>query len=134
KELLAQGRKGLSIAGAKAQTLMHQAKGLLDQKMHSQPKLPTRPATPGLPTPRAEETVPGMIIIGFAPDITREQAIKEIAALGGRALRHKASQNLFQVAVPPGYELALMQQVLLRPGVVSADLERVRPPRPKENK
>lgn len=119
KELIAQGRKGLSRASAKAQAMMSQAKDLLNQKMHSQPQLPTS-------SPRAEEIVPGMIIVGFAPEITREQAIKEITALGGRALRHKASQNLFQVAVPPGHELALMQQILLRPGVLTADIERVK--------
>jgi hypothetical protein len=122
KELLAQGRKGLSIASARAREMMGQAKGLLNQRMQSQPKLPTN-------LPDAEEIVPGIIIVRFAPTIPREQAIKEITALGGKPLRHKAAGNLFQVAVPPGYELALMQQLLLRPGVVAADLERVKPPR-----
>lgn len=74
--------------------------------------------------------MPGLILIGFELTVPREQAIKEITAMGGKPLRHKESQNLFQVAVPPGEELALMQQLLLRPGVVSADLERKKPSRP----
>ena len=116
KELLAQGRKSLSLASIKAQEMLHQAKDLLNQKMQSQPKLPS-----------AEEIVPGMIIVGFAPAIPREQAMREIGALGGKPLRHQAALNLFQVAVPPGRERALVQQLLQRPGVVSADLERVKP-------
>lgn len=125
KELLVQGRKSLSLASAKAQAMMSQAKGLMNQKMPSQPHLPTQP-----PLPPPPEIVPGLILIGFELSVPREQAIKEITAMGGKPLRHKESQNLFQVAVPPGEELALMQQLLLRPGVVSADLERKKPPRP----
>ncbi len=115
KELLAQGRKSLSLAGVRAKDMMNQARDLLNQKMQSQPKLPS-----------AEEIVPGMIIVGFAPDISRTQAMREISALGGKPMRHQAALNLFQVAVPPGQERALIQQLLQRPGVVSADLERVK--------
>src|SRR5579871_132158 len=116
KELLAQGRKSLSLAGIKAQEMLHQAKDLLNQKMQSQPKLPS-----------TEEIVPGIIIVGFAPTIAREQAIREIGALGGKPLRHQAALNLFQVAVLPGQERAMIQRRLQRPGVISADLERAKP-------
>jgi hypothetical protein len=116
KELLAQGRKSLTLAGIKAQEMLHQARDLLNQKMQSQPKLAS-----------AEEIVPGMIIVGFASTIPREQAMREISALGGKPLRHQASRNRFQVAVSPGQERVLIQQLLQRPGVVSADLERVKP-------
>ncbi len=116
KELLAQGRKGLAIASAKAQEMMNQAKSRLSQKMQSQPK----PA-------RVEGVVPGFIIIGFAPTIPRQEAVRAIHALGGKPLRHKASLNLYQVAVPPGQEQAMIHQFLRQPGVVSADLERSQP-------
>jgi hypothetical protein len=137
KELLAQGRKSLSLASVKAQKMMNQARGLMNQRMPSQPHLPSQPRQPSQPhlpsqppAPPPPEIVPGMILIGFELDVPMEQAIKEITALGGKPLRHKESQNLFQVAVPPGEELVLMQQLLLRPGVVLADLERKKPPRP----
>ncbi len=118
KELLAQGRKSLALATARAKDMMNQAKGLLNQKMQSQPKLPG-----------AEAFVPGLVIVRFAPAVPREQAVKAIAALGGKALRHKPAGNLFQVAVPPGYEQALIQQFLQQPGVMSADVERAKPAR-----
>jgi hypothetical protein len=183
KELLAQGRKSLSLATAKAQAMMNQAKDKLNQRTSSQPQLsaqhpasgqppissqpsgpnqypvsgplpvspqypvsgqlpaqqpisgqlPVQPRNSGqLPTQPsgAGEIVPGMILIGFEMTVPRDDAIKALVALGCRPMRHKASRNLFQVAVPPGYELALMQQILLLPGVISADLERQRPPRP----
>jgi hypothetical protein len=132
KELIEQGRKGLTIASARAKEMMSQARGLLNQKMPSQPKLPSaapKPPSAAAKPPSAAEVVPGLILVGFAPDIPLEVAIKEIRALGGKPLRHKASLNLFQVAVPPGDELAIMQQLLLRPGVISADLERAKTPR-----
>ncbi|HEY7347809.1 MAG TPA: hypothetical protein VH599_05775 [Ktedonobacterales bacterium] len=118
KEWIAQGRKGLSIASAKAQEMMNQAKDLLNQKMQSQPK-----------PSNAEEIVPGLIIVGFAPTVSMEEAVKEIGALGGKPLRHKAALNLYQVAVPPGQEQALIQRFRQQPGVISADLEHARPPR-----
>lgn len=118
KELLAQGRKSLSLATARAKDMMNQARGLLNQKMQSQPKLPG-----------AEAFVPGLIVVRFAPTVLREQGVKEIAALGGKALRHKPAENLFQVAVPPGYEQVLIQRLLQQPDVISADVERVKPGR-----
>ncbi len=117
KELFAQGRKSLSLASVKAQEMLHQAKDLLNQKTpQSQPKLPS-----------AEAIVPGMIIVGFVPTITREQAMRAISALGGKPLRHQASRNRFQVAVPPGQERAMIQQMLQQPGVVSAEPELIQP-------
>lgn len=98
--------------------MLHQAKDLLNQKMQSQAK----PASP-------EEAVPGMIIVGFAPTVSMEDAVREIGALGGKPLRHKAALNLYQVAVPPGQEQACIQLFRQRPGVISADLERSTPPR-----
>jgi hypothetical protein len=118
KELLAQGRKSLSLATARAKDMMNQAKDLLNQKVQSQPKLPS-----------AEAFVPGLIVVRFVPTISRERAVKEIAALGGKPLRHKAAGNLFQVAVPPGQEQALIQRLLQQPDVISADVERARPAR-----
>jgi hypothetical protein len=146
KELLAQGRKSLSLASARAKDMMNQAREKLNQKAPSQPHLPTQkpvsaphptqpPPAPPISAPQPSqplnvgEIVPGMIIVGFEMTIPRDQAIQEILSVGGKPLRHKESQNLFQVAVPLGHELALMQQLLLQPGVVSADLHRERPPR-----
>ncbi len=125
KELIAQGRKGLSIASAKAQEMMREARDLLSQKLQSQ-KLQSQPKPAN---PAATEVVPGLIIVGFAPTISRQEAIREISALGCKPLRHKATLNLYQVAVPPGQELALIQRFLQRPGVVSANLERSSQPR-----
>lgn len=118
KEWIAQGRKGLSIASARAQGMLHQARDLLNQKIQSQ----SNPTSP-------EEAVPGIIIIGFAPTVSMEDAVREIGVLGGKPLRHKAALNLYQVAVPLGQEQACIQLFLQRPGVISADLERSKPPR-----
>ncbi len=115
--MLTQGHKTLAIVKVKAQVLASQAKSFLNQKMQSQHQ-----------SPRSEETVPGMIVLGFAPAISRQEAAQVIGVLGGKPLRHKAALNVYQVAVPPGQEEFLIQQYLLQPGIVSATLERVPPP------
>jgi hypothetical protein len=75
---------------------------------------------------RAQEPqkVPGLIVLGFAPELARDDAAQRIAALGGKPLRYKATTNQFQVAVPLGHEEAFVAQFQQVPGVIFADLER----------
>jgi hypothetical protein len=110
-----QGRKGVALWSAKAQKMIAQAKGKLNQKMQGDQQ-------------RAEagELIPGLIVIRFAPGISRQEAVKQISALGGKPLRYKAASNIYQVAVFPGQEHALIEQYRQQPGVISADLERSR--------
>lgn len=70
------------------------------------------------------QKVPGLIVLGFAPNISREDAAQRIMALGCKPLRHKPATNQFQVAVPPGQEEAFVAQFQRVPGVVYAALER----------
>gem|GEM_PF-7090487 len=111
---LTQGRKTIAIVSVKAQVVASQAKSLLNQKMQSRHK-----------SARSQEIVPGLIVLGFAPAISRQEAAKVIGSLGGRPLRHKAALNVYQVAVSPGQEELLIQQYLHQPGVVFASLEQV---------
>jgi hypothetical protein len=87
------------------------------------------PALSAAPQPELapEGIVPGLVVIGFASSVSREEGIQLITALGGKPLRYKASLNLFQVAVPPGQERAMIQRFWQQPEVVSAGVERQRP-------
>ncbi len=91
-----------------------------------QPPLAPQPLAPQ-PELAPEGIVPGLVVIGFASGVSREGGIQLITALGGRPLRYKASLNLFQVAVPPGQERAMIQRFWQQPEVVSAGVERSRP-------
>jgi hypothetical protein len=70
------------------------------------------------------QAVPGLIVVGFEQTISRDEAVQRIAALGGKALRHKPAVNQYQVAVPPGQEETLVAHFRQVPGVIRADLER----------
>ncbi len=70
------------------------------------------------------QKVPGLIVLGFALEISREDAAQRITALGGKPLRYKPATNQFQVAVPPGQEEAFVAHYQQAPGVVYAALER----------
>ena len=99
----------------------------------SQPPLAPQPSpllqSPLAPQPELapEGIVPGLVVIGFTSSVSREEGIQLITALGGKPLRYKASLNLFQVAVPPGQERAMIQRFWQQPEVVSAGVERSRP-------
>ncbi len=108
---LTQSRETIAALNAKAQEMVEQAKDWISEKSRSHQQR------------GEEEFVSGLIVVGFAPEISREEGIQRIAALGGRPLRYKAALNLYQVAVPPGQERMLIQHYLQQPGVVSASLE-----------
>lgn len=138
KELFNQGKETLATLNARAHTMVNQAIDRLNERARQhleqvssqqappQPSLAQPPLAPQ-PERAPEGIVPGLVVIGFAPDISREEGIQRIAALGGTPLRYKESLNLFQVAVPPGQERAMIQRFLQRPEVVSAGVERQRP-------
>ena len=92
--------------------MVHQAKSWLQERGQQQPTAPE------------EEIVPGLIVVGFAPAISREEGGKRITALGGKPLRYKAALNRYQVAVPPGQEQLFIQQYARQPDVIFADLAR----------
>ena len=120
KELLNQSRETLAALNTHAQTMVSQAKNWLNER--------AKQYQPPAPPPLSQEAiVPGLVVIGFAPTISREEGIQRISALGGTPLRYKAGLNLFQVAVPPGQERAMIQRFLQQPEVVSAGVERPRP-------
>jgi hypothetical protein len=95
--------------------------------LSSQPALLPQPPLAPQPELVPEGIVPGLVVIGFASSVSREGGIQLITALGGKPLRYKASLNLFQVAVPPGQERAMIQRFWQQPEVVSAGVERSRP-------
>jgi hypothetical protein len=83
-------------------------------------------APPGIGPMRAQgpQKIPGLIVLGFALEISRDEAAQSITALGCKPLRYKPSTNQFQVAVPPGQEEAFVAQFQQVPGVIQAALER----------
>ncbi len=109
---LTQSRATLAALNTRAQEMVYQAKSWLQERGNQQ-----QPAA-------EEEIVPGLIVVGFAPAISREEGVKRITALGGKPLRYKAALNRYQVAVPPGQEQVFIEQYAHQPDVVSADLER----------
>lgn len=107
-----QSRATLAALNARAQGMIQQAKSRFQGRSQRGPAA------------SEEEIVPGLIVVGFAPAISREEGAKRITALGGRPLRYKAALNRYQVAVPPGQEQVFIQQYVRQPDVISADLER----------
>lgn len=110
---IARGQVELPRLLARAQKTVQQAKSQMDTQ-------------PGQGPMRVQESqkVTGLIVLGFAPELARDDAAQRIAALGGKPLRYKAATNQFQVAVPPGQEEAFVVQFQQVPGVIFAALER----------
>jgi hypothetical protein len=65
-----------------------------------------------------------LIVVGFAPDVAREDAARLIATLGGKPLRYKVAANQFQIAVPPGQEAIFVAHFEQQHGVIFAQQER----------
>ena len=128
KELFGQAKNWLNER-ARQHLQQVAAQQAASQSPALQPSQPLSPLPPLPPQPELvpEGIVPGLVVIGFAPDISREAGIQRITALGGKPLRYKASLNLFQVEVPPGQERAMIQRFWQQPEVVSASVERLRP-------
>lgn len=110
---LAKGRSGVARLSVQTRNMLLQMMNLFKQRAISA----QRPD-------EATEIVPGLIVVSFAPGVTRQDAVRQIGALGGKPLRYRTSTNSYQVAVPPGQEEALIQQYRQIPGVILADLER----------
>ena len=110
--LLARSSNVLRMLKKSIWALLEQVKGWSDARTQ-QPQ----------PSVVKEGMVPGLIVVGFAPTISRQEGVQQIMALGLKPMRYKAAANLYQVAVPPGQEQALIRRFLRQPGVVSAALE-----------
>lgn len=126
-------QQAASQAPVPQQPLSPQPAPLPQQPLSSQPapapRLQPSSQQPLAPQPELvpEGIVPGLVVIGFSSSVSREDGIQLITSLGGKPLRYKASLNLFQVAVPPGQERAMIQRFWQQPEVVSAGVERSRP-------
>jgi hypothetical protein len=110
---IARGQQELPLLLARVQKTVQQAK--------AQANTPSRKRPMRVPEDRM---VPGMIVLGFAPEVSRDEAAQRIRELGGKPLRYKAAINQFQVAVPLGQEEAFVTYCRQAPDVIYADLER----------
>lgn len=110
---LAQSRRGLARCSIQVRDALLQIIRRFKQRAISTQK-----------SGEAAEIVPGLIVVGFAPGVSRQDAVKQIDTLGGKPLRYRTATNSYQVAVPPGQEEVLIHHFRQLPGVILSDLER----------
>ena len=112
--LAGKGRKALTLLSTYTQNAWRQAKTWLARMIAHAPEHAAQ----------VEEQASGLILVGFAADVARQDAVALITALGGKPVRYQAPSHLFQVAVPPRQEGAFIALYRQQPGVVLAGLPR----------